>query len=48
MWLASKYLFSKQREVLHLRLKLEYGNMFDPNPVVSTDAEFRARVSNFL
>ena len=28
-------LFSKQREVLHLRPKLEYGNTFNPNPVVS-------------
>jgi len=34
--LALKYLSSKQREVLHLRPKPEYGKMFNPNPVVST------------
>ena len=36
-WFALKYLSLKQREVLHLRPKLEYGNMFDPNPVVSAE-----------
>jgi len=29
-------LVSKQREVLHLRPKLEYSKTFDPNSVVST------------